>query len=141
MWKNNDQCKCTCHTDGQIHIGEHSFGILTCTFIYINCSFVQNIYYVLLKKIKQSKTVLQQKCILRVYLAKKKHIGWNLGQKIPLLELEWECLIPVLGKKWYNRNPFLDKTWTKKSQYWGKNGTKETHSRIKLETKKSHCWN
>ena len=29
---------------------KQSFEILKCVFIYINCSFVQNIYYVLLKK-------------------------------------------------------------------------------------------
>ena len=64
---------------------KQSFEILKCVFIYINCSFVQNTYYVLLKKIVSvRKTVLQQKCILRVYLAQKTHYGMKVEKKNPI---------------------------------------------------------
>ena len=58
---------------------------LNVSLFTINCSFVQNIYCLIKKIVSVIKTVLQQKCILRVYLAQKTHYGMKLGTKNPIV--------------------------------------------------------
>ena len=55
-----------------------------CLYLYKLFICTKYILCLIKKIVSVRKTVLQQKCILRVYLAQKTHYGMKLGTKNPI---------------------------------------------------------